>query len=114
MENHENKKENGDVEKLNSSEFFTLLEELLKKAPDDMVYLINAMENPESEGVIGKSVIAVSGSCAKIAFAFNVAFKENKHYEHIVGHAVDYSRFMKKSRSPFGSPISILEELLRR
>ena len=43
---NENRTEN--IVKLTKDEFFTQLEKLLKSAPENMLYLVNAMEDSEN------------------------------------------------------------------
>ena len=87
-----------DIQRLTKEQFFSQLETLLKSAPENMLYLVNAMEDPESKKN-GRQVIALSGSCHKISYAFKNAFEQDHRFEHVVGHAVDYSRFMKSRKS---------------
>lgn len=96
---NENPTEN--IVKLTKDEFFSQLETLLKSAPENMLYLVNAMEDPENNQDENRQVIALSGSCHKLCYAFKNAFAQDHRFEHVVGHAVDYSRFMKSRKSDF-------------
>lgn len=97
---NENPTEN--IVKLTKDEFFTQLEKLLKNAPENMLYLVNAMEDPENNKDGNRQVIALSGSCHKLCYAFKNGFDQDHRFEHVVSHAVDYSRLMKSLKpSPF-------------
>ncbi|OBW41080.1 hypothetical protein AB670_02530 [Chryseobacterium sp. MOF25P] len=93
---NENRTEN--IVKLTKDEFFTQLEKLLKSAPENMLYLVNAMEDSENnkdKKDENRQVIALSGSCHKLCYAFKNGFDQDHRFEHVVSHAVDYSRLMK-------------------
>lgn len=85
------------IVRMTSDEFFDEMKSLLSRAPENMVYVLNAMEDPES-GTEGRSVIAVNGSCMKIGYAFRVAFDQDRRFDHVINHAVDYCNFAKSGR----------------
>ena len=92
-------------QKLTEEEFISQLGTLISKAPEDMVYVINATSDPEKKK--GKQIIACAGKKIQLNFLMNVAFDHCPDLKNLISDSLR----MHSVRKPKDGLEAILEQM---
>lgn len=117
MENQDQNKE-FENSKLTGKEFFKQLDILLRSAPDEVVFFVTALENPESDKKESEAIFSTQGKPKHVTYSLFRAFNYNHHFKDIVYTAVDVEKTkdrMTGAGSDLGlGALGILASVLRK
>ncbi|QWA38846.1 hypothetical protein [Chryseobacterium sp. ZHDP1] len=123
MENqtHENVNEKKQSEKISSEDFFKELNDLLKKAPDNVVLFVSATEDPEDGKETGTAIFSIQGKTKHIVYGLTSAFRHDPRIKEIGYRSVSVHKMMDSmsNKDPFDllsglGGLSGLADLLRK
>jgi len=82
--------ENQAKSKLIKEEFFQQMKTSLQGAPEDITYIVLAIENPEGERRLKEGIVSMQGSSSDLTFLLSQAFKRAPEIKEVVSEAVDF------------------------
>ncbi|MGC5744411.1 hypothetical protein [Chryseobacterium sp. NFX27] len=93
-QNHENVNETQQQEKLATEDFFKELNELLRKAPKNVVLFVTATEDPEDGKETGTAVFSLQGKQKHIAFGLTSAYRHDPRIKEVAFQSVQIQKMM--------------------
>lgn len=97
-----------DDQKLTDVEFLNQIEALVKRAPDNLVYMINVLEDPKKE--VSRQIITACGTPKDLCFAFKSAFDKSPELKDAIEKALRIHSIMNSK----GGLSSIIREMTSR